>query len=131
MGTDEAKESFNQSNQKGRSRYGNTYEARPFGGGFHTKRLNIGRRSFLWDEVGQLRRFGRAGHLSTDGVPILFPALVEFGAGEMLMLLFVDHATRLKHRDQIEARIHDRRTKVNCACGEMGKSLPLLVVTVA
>ena len=42
-GADEARESFNQSNQVRRSRHRDTYEASTLGGRFHTKSLRIGR----------------------------------------------------------------------------------------
>lgn len=53
-GAEEAKESFNQSNQERVERWG-TYKARPFGRWFRTNKFDIGRRSFHGDELGQLR----------------------------------------------------------------------------
>jgi hypothetical protein len=115
-GADDAKQSFNQSNHVGRSEDGNTYMARSLGGWFHTKRLDLGRRSLLGDDiVGHLGGVGRATNLSADGKVVLLPALVEFGTGEILVFLFIDHSTRLENLDQ--TGIHDDQKDV-CVCGQ-------------
>jgi hypothetical protein len=99
---------YNQSNQERAGRW-DTYKARSFGRGFHTNKIDIGRRSLHGDDLGRLRRTSWASDLSADNlVVVLSPADFHFIRREMLMLMFVELAKRLKQLDQF-VRIHDQK----------------------